>query len=222
MPRWSSVLCIGILLVVPACSGPGSHSSSRGTTTTTISGPHVEDPETKACVGGKLETCLVLAHELESPEADLSLRAKLAREFAPGCERSVPEDCFRAALFAADPDAMLELMQRACTGNMGLACRMLGETLGKHATSAELLAQSVQFLTQGCELNDAPSCVALGRTYDEGGPGLPRDAAQAATFFGKGCQQLHDQVACRAAAQLGCREGRLEDCAPPNAPRVAH
>jgi TPR repeat protein len=213
-------------LVAPGCGGSTSRAPTNATTTTVAPAPFRAPPgvdaDIRACVDGKLEHCVEVAHRLDSPEADPSMRAKLAREFSPGCERSVPEDCFRAALFSDTPDTMITLLERACTGGVRLACRTLGETLGRDAGTAEQLAQSVAFFTHACELGDPPSCFTLGRTYDQGGPGLARDVAQAESFFKRGCEDLHDQASCRAAARLGCKEGHLEDCAVPAAAEVAH
>ena len=216
-----------VLAIAAAGAGCASHAS-RAPTTTVVALPPGVDGDVQACRAGQLERCVEVAHQLDSPEADPSLRAKLAREFSPGCEHQVAEDCFRAALFADHPDVMMTRLELACTGRVGLACRTLGSTLGQHATSAELLTQSVAFYTRGCEVSDAPSCVALGRIYDKGGAGVTRDLAQADSFFKRGCEDLHDQTSCRARAALGCREGHLDDCgtplpvAVPVSERIAH
>jgi hypothetical protein len=221
--RCRIVLVLAIAVVgVPGCAA----RASRSTSGLTVPLPPAVTADIEACRGSQLERCLAVAQVLDNPEADPSMRAKLAHEFKPGCDRQVAEDCFRSAVFADGPDAMLELLEHACTGRVGVACRTLASTLGQHATSAELHTQSVAFYTKGCELGDAPSCGALGRIYDQGGPGVTRDVAQADGFLKRGCEDLHDDSACRARAALGCREGRLEACgtivAVPVSERLGH
>jgi hypothetical protein len=220
--RCRFLLAFTFAVAVAGAPGCASHATrASATTVTVVALPPAVNADVEACRAGKLERCLGVAHVLDSPEADPSLRAKLAREFTPGCDHQVAEDCFRAALFADDPDTKLTRMELACTGRAGIACRMLGDTLGIEASSSDQLGQAVGFYTKGCELGDASSCLALGRTYDKGGAGLPRDVTQAEGFFKRGCHDLRDPAACRAGAELGCREGRLEDCGPPVATPVS-
>jgi hypothetical protein len=204
---------VALVLAVAVAGAPGCASrASRSSETLTIPPPPIVTAGIEDCRAGKLERCVDVAHVFDNPEADQSTRAKLAREFRPGCDRQVAEDCFRTAVFVDSPDAMLTLLERSCTGRVGLGCRMLADTLAQHETSSELLNEAVGFYTKGCELGDSPSCVTLGRLYEQGGPGVTRDVFQAEGLFKRGCEDLHDRTACRAGADLGCREGHLEAC----------
>jgi TPR repeat protein len=189
-----------------------SRSASRSTAVTTVPPPPAVCADIEACRADKLDRCVEVAHVLDNPEADLSLRAKLAREFIPGCDHQVPEDCFRAGVFAETPDLMLSRFELACTGRVGIACRMLGDMLSQHEGSAELLTQSVALYQKGCDVRDAASCVSLARIYQHGGAGVNRDVAQAESLYGRACGQLRDETACRAGAALACGEGHLDDC----------
>jgi hypothetical protein len=205
--RSSLFALLALLLALPACGGTSKHSASADLEAE----PAIDDPFASRCINGKMADCYEVARELQTPEADPVLRVQLGRRFTDGCEHSVPEDCFRAALFAETPDQMISLMERSCSGGFGEACRNLGDLFVQHESSAELVAQTVTFYSKGCDFGDARSCVLLGQCYERGGAGLARDMRQAEASYKKGCD-LHDKASCRAHDDLGCREGRMDQC----------
>jgi TPR repeat protein len=197
-----------LLLAAFAASAACSSAASRPSAP-----PRPETPELRACLDGTLERCFDAGKQLQTDPAH---QKQLLAEQTAGCERHAATDCFRAGTFSVAPEDLLDFMARACEYGMAASCRMLGGTLGRHASSHQLLQQSIGFLALGCKQEDAVSCVLLGRTYDQGGPGLARNPGRAIELYGIGCA-LHDAEACRARTELECRESGRTDCA--KAPR---
>jgi TPR repeat protein len=204
-------LVVSLLLAAFAgCALACSHPAATAPTPPPKATPKPETPEVRACLDGKLDRCFEAGQQLQDDPAH---RKQLLADESAGCERHVAENCFRAGMFSAAPEDLLDFMSRACQYGMAASCRMLGGTLAKHASSRQLVVQAIEFLALGCKQEDAASCVLLAGIYEKGGPGLAPDPGRAVELYQIACS-LHESAACSAATSLQCRASGKSDCAP--------
>jgi TPR repeat protein len=116
---------------------------------------------------------------------------------------------------AADRPRATALLRQACLG-AGEACSDLAEALddGSDGPDAVLVAALAE---RACASADHVSCARLGRMYEAGRGGLPRDAGRAFSYYLRGAGELSQaevdaQARVVALAQTACDAGVVEGC----------
>ena len=116
--------------------------------------------DVRACDAGQLLQCLRIPRRValglpaETPEAG-ALRAR----WQIGCDAGHATDCYRTAVVvspAVEPGRWIALLDRACDGDVGLGCYLLGDAMLGSAPRHR--ARALDLLQRSCQLGLATAC----------------------------------------------------------------
>ncbi len=98
----------------------------------------------------------------------------------------------------------VDSLRKACDGNEGRACAMLGTAYAQGRGVTQDYGQAVSLYQKGCDLSAPRSCTALGLLYQRG-LGVQADSARARTLFQRACQ-LRDRQGCMLLRRGGAAQ----------------
>jgi uncharacterized protein len=171
------------------------------------------DPKDQAqcevqCEAGSFESCHNLAYLVRAAD-----RPRSEVLFARACEGGVTDSCASLAYMVNwkdEPERGASLLQLACDGGNGVACRAFGRALLEELPFGRDQPRAMQLLTRGMELGDRYASSALAWEYiaqnkhDDARKLLERDCGQA---NGEACSLLGGLLS-------RCEDGRAPGMSP--------
>jgi hypothetical protein len=116
--------------------------------------------DVRACDAGELVHCLPIARRtLVGSPAERPEAGALRQRWQIGCTAGRFDDCFRTAVVVSpkdDPRRWVALMGRACHGDVGLACYLLGDTMV--ASLPDARERGMLLLDRACALGVERGC----------------------------------------------------------------
>src|SRR5438034_1478830 len=183
----------------------------------------------KSCGEGNVADCnyVGLINQMGLRRAKNPEKAGAAYEKA--CDGGIVSACAAAAsiyhdLEPRDAPKIARLLQKACEGNVGWQCTLLGHAYEEGEGVTKDLARAARYYQQACDLQSGLGCAALGE-MDGNGNGVQKNLLSAVIHYKKacdfrevrGCQGLaqiymSDPVTAKKLFEDACRQiGRCED-----------
>jgi hypothetical protein len=196
-----------IVLVIALVASTGCAATSKAPApppaATASTGPRLpDDPRVRSCAeasNDRLVSCEGSSGLREGANANPEVADHAFAYFNQSCQRGQAADCYRAMLYAGDPETFTTLGHRACELGFAIACTKLAiivDGAAQDGGGSEVQGWALAFGQRGCFLGDAPACLFMGARLEAGGPGLPGDPTQAAAYFRIACEKYQDASAC--------------------------
>jgi uncharacterized protein len=151
-------------------------------------------PLRKGCDGNAMEACVLLGRLLEDGRGTTKDAAASTKLYEKGCQAGIGAGCGglgRAYLsgvgVTADPTRAATLLIQGCEGADDESCALAAPLLSEGKGVAKDPARAGRYLHRACAGNSVPSCLALGKLQESGGPGFAKNPALAEFSYRRAC-----------------------------------
>lgn len=163
-----------------------------------------------ACKDDEPKKCREQALTLWSTSFGTRALGRIAALFDRACAHGDAEGCHYSGRLlldgkgvARDATRAIANLGRACDADFAMACSVLAQHFAPASASSNSVPPYLQRYgwQYACVTGDSGQCYELGRRYQDGSEGFPKDPARAAIFYAKACS-LDNLMSCSLLGEL--------------------